>query len=189
MTMAGVSGTSPLALAWQHTELFWAQTWSVVERHPLAVLLCAAVPAALRGYILLRRPSVPRTRLALLELIVTLWRVLLLAVAIWAACSGREWRNLRTHVSAAAAWQIALSRLGWHLAHHLRMVLWQLLIFALGFAILYTLALWILKKLARKEPWLLDPRHQGAVESLLRNLVFVPLGIIYLVEMARPAFQ
>lgn len=180
-------GYSRLALAWQHTGIFWAQTWAVIEHHPLAVLVCAAVPAALRGYVLLRGNSVSRGLAAFLDFVVTLWRVLLLGVAVWAACSGRELRILRAQMGVAAAWQIALQGLGGQFAHHLRLILWQLLFFVLAFLLLHRALRWIVRAGARRNVWLQNPLHRLAMDSVLRNLVLAPLLVIYVVEMARPA--
>lgn len=179
----------PFVLAWRHTEIFWAQIGAVIAHHPVAVIMCAAVPAVLRGYVLLQGSSVGRGRAAFFDIVVTLWRVLLLGVAVWAACSGREWRQLREQVGGMAAWQIALGRLGWHVAHHLRLVLWELLFLVVAFVLLH----WAMRKgvraMGNRDTWLRDPLHRVAVDSVLRNLVLGPLLVIYLVEMARPAFQ
>lgn len=180
---------SPLELAWRHTAAVWAQTADAVARHPLALSVCAAVPAALRAYILLRGASMPRTRPAALEILVTLWRVLLVCIAVWAACSGREWRALRSQDGVVAAWQITFSRMGWHLAHQLRMVLWELLLFVVAFGLLYLILMRMVGALARVNAWLREPRHRLATETVLRNLIVLPLALIYLVEIARPAFQ
>lgn len=124
-----------------------------------------------------------------MDIVVTLWRVLLLAVAIWAACSGQEWRALRARVGTAAAWQLALGLLGQQFARHLRVMLWELLLFVLAFVVLH----WILRRAVRasgtKNAWLRESRHRVAMDSVLRNLVLAPLIVIYFVELARPAFQ
>jgi hypothetical protein len=179
----------PLALAWHHTGIFWAQTVAVIEHHPVAVLICAALPAILRGYVLVRGNSVSRGRAAWMDIIVTFWRVLLLAVAIWAACSGREWRALRAQVGTAAAWQLALGQLGAQFAYHLRLVLWELLFFVLAFVLLHWALRRAVRALGQKNAWIRESRHRVAMDSVLRNFVLAPLLVIYLVEMARPAFQ
>lgn len=180
---------SPLAIAWRHTGIFWAQTAAVIEHHPMAVLICAALPAILRGYALIRGNSVSRKQGAWMDIVVTFWRVLLLGVAIWAACSGREWRALRAQVGTAAAWQLALGQLGTQFAHHLRVTLWELLLFILAFIVLHWVLRWAVRALGQKNAWLRESRHRVAMDSVLRNLVLAPLIVIYLVEMARPAFQ
>lgn len=180
---------SPLAIAWQHTQEFWVQTLAVIGRHPVAVLICGVVPAAERAYVLVRGERFGRGVLALLEGLVMLWRILLCSVAVWAACSGQEWQALRAQVGAAAAWQVALGRLGFHLAHHLRMVLWELLFFFIGFLLFHQIVVWCVRAVAVRNQWLREPRHQRAVRSILRNLILAPMAVIYLVEMARPAFQ
>ena len=180
---------SPLAVAWRHTGIFWSQTIVVIEHHPLAVLICAALPAVLRGYALMRGNSISRGRAASMDIVVTFWRVLLLGVAIWAACSGREWRVLRAQVGTAAAWQLALGQIGTQFAHHLRLILWELLFFVLAFILLHWALRRAVRALGQKNAWLRESRHRVAMDSVLRNLVLAPLIVIYLVEMVRPAFQ
>jgi hypothetical protein len=189
LMVASSRSMSPLAIAWRHTGIFWAQTLGVIERHPVAVLVCAALPAILRGYALVRGNSVSRWRTATMDIVVTFWRVLLLGVAIWAACSGREWRALRAQAGTAAAWQLALGQVGMQFAHHLRLTLWELLFFVLGFILLHWLLRRAVRALGQRNEWLQVPRHRVAMDSALRNLVLAPLIVIYLVEMARPAFQ
>ena len=189
LMVTGSRSMSPLAIAWRHTGIFWAQTVGVIERHPVAVLVCAALPAILRGYALVRGNSVSRWRTATMDIVVTFWRVLLLGVAIWAACSGREWRALRAQVGTAAAWQLALGQVGMQFAHHLRLTLWELLFFVLAFILLHWLLRWAVRALGRRNEWLQVSQHRVAMDSALRNLVLAPLIVIYLVEMARPAFQ
>ena len=179
---------SPLHLAWQHTCAFWLQTLLTVARHPAIILLCAAVPAVERGYMLLRARRAGRGELAILDLLVTLWRVGLIAVAIWAASSGVEWKALSQRFGVITAWQLALSALGSYIANHLRMVLWELLFFAVAFWLGARVVRGIVQ-LGSGTGWLHDRLHQEAVASVLRNLILFPLALIYLVEMARPVFR
>ena len=190
MELLSVLGpASPLTQAWAHTEAFAVQTWSVLRHHPLAVLVCAVVPAAERGYVLLRGRQLKPGQLGLLEGVVTLWRLLLCGVAIWAACSGYELRELRARVGAVGAWQLALDQLGDHIAHHLRAELWELLFFAAGLLLGILLIRWAVRGVARASRWMRETPHQRATVSVLWNLVLVPMAVIYLVEMARPALQ
>jgi hypothetical protein len=189
--LIGASGQtgSSLALAWHHTGDFWAQTGAAIAHHPVAILACAAVPAAERGYVLSQSKPLGRGQLALMELVVTLWRIFLCAVAIWVACTGHEWQYLSSRVGAVAAWQVALGMLGAYLAHHLRMLLWELVF--LGAALLLgTLILrWTVRAMALGLAWLREAHHQKAMRSVLRNLILAPILVIYLVEMARPVFR
>lgn len=179
---------SPLQLAWRHTCAFWVQTLLTVARHPAVILLCAAVPAVERGYMLLRARRAGRGELAILDLLVTLWRAGLVAVAIWAASSGVEWKALSQRFGVITAWQLALSALGSYIANHLRMVLWELLFFAVAFW-LGARIVRALVQLGSGTGWLHDRLHQEAAASVLRNLILFPLALIYLVEMARPVFR
>lgn len=187
VTIPGSRPASPLALACSHTQVFWAQTGFAIAHHPLAVLVCAAVPAAERGYVLLRGGALDRSRLVLLEALATVGRILLCFVAIWAACSGKEWRALQSKVGTTAAWQIAADQVGWHLAHHLRMLVWELLFFALALWAGFLVIRGVVRGLARG--WLRESRPQRAAIGVLLNLILVPVAVIYLVEMARPALQ
>lgn len=180
---------SPLSLAWAHTQTFWLQTGAAIGQHPLALMVCATLPAAERGYVLLRGRNLGSGRLALLEALVTVWRFLLCAVAVWAACSGRQWRALQMEVGGAAAWQVALDRLGLHIAHHLRMVLWELVFLAVAMLLAVTMVRWGMRALAVGIQWLRETAHQTAARSVVWNLLLLPAVVVYLVEMARPAFQ
>lgn len=189
ISVAAAPPGSPLMLAWQHTCAFWVQTLLTVARHPLLILLCAAVPAIERGYMLLRARKAGNGELALLDLLVTLWRVGLVAVAIWAASSGVEWRALSARWGAMTAWQLALSTLGTYFASHLRMILWELLFFAVAFWLGTRIVRGLVQMAAGPGWWLRDRLHQEAAASVLRNLILFPLAVIYLVEMARPVFR
>jgi hypothetical protein len=179
---------SPLALAWGHTKIFWAQTCAAVGHHPLVILVCAAVPAIERAFILLHGRQMRPGQSALLEILVTLWRILLCAVAVWVACSGQEWRRLSSRVGVMRAWQLAIGQLGLFFSHHLWILLWEILFFLAAFLLLARLLEWLVRVLARRGGWLSEKRHRMAVNSVLRNLIFAPLAVIYLVEMARPVF-
>lgn len=189
LLLAILSSPTPLHEAWQHTGEIWRQTLLVFAHHPFAILFCAVVPAIERGYVLLRGPWLERRRIAFLELLVTLWRVLLCLVAVWAACSGQQVHDLSEAHGEIAAWQIVLAGMGTHIAHHLRMVLWELLFFAAGMLLLYLVLTWISAAVARAKEWETADRHRAALQSVLRNLILAPILVIYLVEITRPAFQ
>lgn len=180
---------TPLMLAWRHTGAFWMQTGLALAHHWLAVLVCAAVPAVERGYRLLRARSATRAQLALMDFLVTLWRVGLCVVAIWAGTSGVEWRSLAARVGALAAWQFALEEMGSYFAHHLRMLIWELLFFAIAFWVAGKLLNALVSLIVRTGVWLRKAPYQQVAASVLRNLILVPLAVIYLVEMARPIFR
>lgn len=189
VTLLAAHSESPLHLAWRHTGEFWTELAGVIVHHPVAILVCAAVPAVERGFAHLHPGMIDRGRLALLEMLITLWRVLLVIVAVWAATSGIEWQQLRNQSGAMAAWQIALSQVGAHLAHHIRMVLWELLFLVVALLVAYWIFVWCVRALSGSISWLRPVRHRQAALSIGRNLVFAPVLVIYLVEMARPVFQ
>jgi hypothetical protein len=189
LTPAPVPSHFTLALACRHTGTFWAQTGLAMFHHPFLIFGCAALPAAERAWVLLRGPWMGRGKLAMLELAVTLWRVLLCGVAVWVACSGREWHTLSAQVGAMAAWQVALQSLGSYMAHHLRMLFWELLLFAAAFLLLHKAISFAVRALSRTWPWLRDEQHQHVARSVLRNLILAPVMLIYIVEMTRPVLR
>ena len=186
---AAVRPESPLTLAWRHTGAFWVQTGLAMAHHWFIILVCAAVPAVERGYRLLRARSASRSSLALMDFLVTLWRIGLCIVAIWAGTSGREWHSLSARVGVAAAWQFSLEELGSYFAHHLRMLIWELVFFALAFWAAGKLLDAVVTLAVRTGVWVRETNYQQAAASVLRNLILVPLAVIYLVEMARPIFR
>jgi hypothetical protein len=189
LTAPAMHAASPLALAWRHTEVFCWQTASTFAHHPLAILACAAIPAAERFYVLLYGTRLSRGPMAALELLATLWRVILCAVVVWAACSGREERALAAQIGVMAAWQISLVNVGAYLAHHLRTVLWEILFVAVALLLATILAHWLVTALARSVNWLRERARQEAALSVWRNLILIPLLLVYLVEMARPTLR
>jgi hypothetical protein len=189
VTTAAIHAVSPLALAWRHTEAFWGQTAVTFVRHPLAILACAAVPAAERCYVLLRGKDLNRGKMAALELLATVCRVLLCAVAVWAACSGREQQALAAHMGTMATWQIYLENVGIYVAHHLRTVLWEFLFLVLAVLLAGRIVRWLVAALAHGAGWMKEPAHRQAALSVWRNLIVFPFVLIYLVEMARPTLR
>lgn len=189
LIFAAAQSTFSLTVALRHTGTLWAQTGLTILHHPFVILACAALPAAERAWVLSRGAWTGRGKLAILELFVTLWRILLCAVAVWAACSGREWHTLSARVGAMAAWQLALVNLGAYVAHHLRVLIWEAVLFAAAFLLLLRALSWSVRALAGRWTSLRDENHQAAMQSALRNLVLAPVLLIYLVEMARPALR
>jgi hypothetical protein len=189
LTILGAPTVSPLALAWRHTGVFWSQTAATLARHPLPILACAAVPAVERCVVLLYGNRLSRGTMAALELLVTLWRVMLCAVAVWAACSGRELHTLTAQMGATAAWQLALENVGAYLAHRVRALLWEILFFIVALLVADRIVRWLVPALSRRMEWLRDKSHQKAALSVWRNLILFPFALIYLVEMARPALR
>jgi hypothetical protein len=179
----------PLKLAWQHSGQFWAKTGTTFAHHWVPLLLCALVPAIARGYILLQRGSLRRGRVALFDLLVTISRVFLCAVAVWAACTGNEWRQLSSRWGAVAAWQVGLGLAGVNVAHRLRMLLWELLFFAVVFLLARQILRWAVQAGSLPIPWLHESHRRRAALSVTTNLLLVPVAVVYLVEIVRPLFH
>jgi hypothetical protein len=173
--------------AWQNSGEFWAQTGMVVARHPLAVLVCSAVPAAERAYLLLHAEPIPRWRLTLLEAVLTVWRVLLCIGALWVVLTPERWRTFWFRFSDNYAMQNSLQHLGAYLGQHLHIVLWELTLFAAAFLLLNYALVWMARGLARLDT-LREADRQRAFVSVVRNLVLVPLALIYLVELLQQKF-
>jgi hypothetical protein len=185
----GAPVVSPLAVAWRHTGVFWSQTAAAFVRHPVAILACAAIPAIERCYVLLHGTRLSRGPMAALELLVTVWRVILCAVAVWAACSGRELRALTARMGATAAWQMTLENVGAYLSHQVRAVLLEIVFLALVLLLAERIACWVVGSLSRRVQWFREHTHRQAVLSLWRNLILFPVALIYLVEMVRPGLR
>jgi hypothetical protein len=177
------------ATAWQNTGAFWAQTLLAVARHPLAVLGCSVVPAAERAYFLLESKPIERWRLTALEAVLTVWRVLLFVVAVWVALSPEEWQALKQHFTNPDELQLSLQHTGAYLGRDLHVLLLELLFFAAAFLLLNFILVLIVRGLAKISAALQSPIRQKALVSVLRNLLLVPLGLIYLVEIFRLRFS
>jgi hypothetical protein len=171
-----------IATAWHNSGGFWAETWMAVTRHPLVVLACGAVPAAERAYLLLETRPIPRWRLTLLEAILTLWRILICVAMVWVAVTPERWELTRAQLSGNVSAQVALQKLGAYLGNHLHVVLWELFFFAAAFLLLNYLLVLASRATVPPDPPAQRNRRKAFV-SVLRNLVLVPLALIYLVEL------
>lgn len=187
--MLGAPFDSPLSLAWRQTGVFWSQTFHALARHPLPIFACAAVPAVERCFVLLHGTRLSRGSMAAMEFLVTLWRVMLCGVVVWAACSGREFQVLHAQMGALAAWQVALDHVGAYLAHRVRAVLWEILFFVVVAILAEGIVRWLVLAMARHVAWLREMSHQKATLSVWRNLILIPVVLIYLVEIVRPSLH
>jgi hypothetical protein len=184
--MVLTTGPTGFAEAWQHSKGFWVEIGAAIVHHPVLLLSLALIPAILRGYFLLRTHPTPRWQLNLTEALLTIWRVIICIVAIWAILTPREWRSFRFCVRNLDQLQYAIQRLGTYLGHNLHLLLWELLIFAVTFGLLNAL----LSALAHTTSS--DARdtkraisHRRAYASVLRNLFLGPLALLYLVAIVR----
>lgn len=173
--------------AWQNSWGFWAQTGMAVARHPLLVLACSAVPAAERAYLLLHTEPIQRWRLTLLEAVLTVWRVLLCVGAVWVALTPEKRQALWFRFSNNAAMQKSLQHLGAYLGQQLHVLLWELALFAATFLLLNYVLVLVARLLGRLGA-LRSADGQAAFVSVLRNLVLVPLALIYLVVLLQQKF-
>jgi len=165
--------------AWQNSGDFWIETGIAVWRHPLLVLVCAMVPAAARAYLLLETGPIPAWRVALVEALLTVWRILLCVAMVWIAVTPAKWQSTRMLFSGNEMAQAALGRMGTYLGNHLHVVLWELAFFAAAFLLLNYLLVLASRRLFRSD----EGNRRKAFVSVLRNLVLVPLALIYLVEL------
>jgi hypothetical protein len=189
LTLVTQDVESALPLAWQHSGEFWTQTGIAIGQHPFVVFVCAVVPAAERVFVHLRSGRITHGQMALLEILVTLWRIMLCAVAAWLACTGHEWETLSARVGRVDAWPVALQLFGRYIGHHVRMELWQVVFFVLAFLLLGLILRWSVAALAQGSAWMRVENHRRAVLSGLLNLIYAPVAVIYLIEMARPIFR
>lgn len=182
-----VSSPYGLAAAWQHSMVFWQQTLAAVSHHWPALLAVVIIPAALRAYLTLKVRPIQRWELNLSEALLTVCRILICGVAIWALLSYPEWQTFKLRLRNPSQFQLAVQRLGASLGKSLHILLWELLIFAFGFWLLHILLSFLADCLARAK----DPeRHvvlYRAIGSVLRNMILTPLALIYLVAMMRQA--
>lgn len=184
-----VSAPSGFAVAWEQSRFFWAQTAAAVARHPLALLAFSAVLAAERAYLLLHTKPLERWQLALWETLLTVCRVLLCLVAIWVALTPHERQGLLTRLTTDGEVQYGLQRLGAFLGRQLHVLVWELILLAAAFVVLNLLLRLAVKGLARFVVWLREPDRRKASVAIVRNLILLPLALVYLVEIIRPAFS
>jgi hypothetical protein len=182
-----VLATTPtgLAEAWQHSKEFWVQIGAAIAHHPILLLSLALIPAILRGYFLQRTQPTPRWQLNLTEALLTIWRVLICIVAIWAILTPREWQSFRLHVQNLAQLQYAIQRLGAYLGRNLHLLLWELLIFSLIFLLLNALLSALAHITSDTRDTARAVSRRRAYASVLRNLVLGPLALLYLVAIVR----
>jgi hypothetical protein len=75
------------------------------------------------------------------------------------------------------------------MAHHLRMLMWEILLFAAAFLLVHKAIFFAVRALSRASAWLRDEQHQHVLRSVLRNLILAPVMLIYIVEMTRPVLR
>jgi hypothetical protein len=180
--------SSGLPLAWRTTQVFWLATIAALERHPLPLFTCAAIPAAIRAYLLLHTRPIHRWQLNAIDALLVGARVLLCVIAVWVALPSGEWVELKRYLAQPMAFEIALQRIGAYLGKSLHTFFWEAFFFVAAFLLLN----WLLKSIARPLSRSSTAAHSHikhrAVWSILRNMLLVPAALVYIVEILRLRF-
>jgi hypothetical protein len=184
-----VSSPYGLAAAWQHTKTFWQETFTAVGQHLPLLLAVAIIPAALRAYLIMKAHPIRRWELNLAETLLTVWRILICAVALWVVLTFREWQTFKLRLRQPDQLQYAMQKLGAYLGKSLHLLLWELLLFAIVFLLMHVVLSAIAGLLARSGRAERMAVRRKAISSFLRNLVLAPLALIYLVTIMRQAFS
>jgi hypothetical protein len=187
--IAWVSSPYGLAAAWQHSEIFWQQTFGAVGRHLPLLLAVAIVPAALRAYLIRKAQTIRHWELNLTEALLTVWRILICVVAVWAVLTPREWQTFKMRLRDMDRIQLTIQRLGAALGRTLHILLWELLLFAIALLLIHVLLTFIAKLAAQGSNAQKRLLLYKAASSFLRNLILAPLALIYIVAVLRQAFS
>jgi hypothetical protein len=178
---------SALSEALKLSGAFWKQTLTAFVRHPGVVLLFAAPVAIERAWALLRARPVPTWWLPSLEAVVYLWRLLMCLVAAWVVLSPAQTAALRAVLRSNARIQTTIGRAGATMGNQLWLLLWEIVFCAAAFFLLN----WLLNAVAslgarslNMDTHLKETR-QGALVSAARNLLLVPVALIYLAVVLR----
>jgi len=186
---AGPSTGSVFVEAWRLTRTFWSQTLTALAQHFPIILLYAAPPATYRAWVIIRTKPVPAWWLPSLEALVAVWRFLMIAVVVWIVLTPAELATLQTTLTSNAQIEDTLTRLGQTLGNQLWLLFWESAFFLavfLGLSLLLSIMarLWVQGAdidMERKK----DQRL--AMAAVARNLLLVPLAMIYVVVVIRHA--
>lgn len=180
--------TEAFATAWQTTKVFWQSTFLALQRHPLPLFTCAAIPAAIRAYLLLHVRAIHRWQLNAIDALLVGARVLLCVIAVWVALPATEWVELKHYVCQPTAFEVALQRIGLYLGKSLHIFFWEALFFIVAFLLLNALLASVARPLSRSKTATATHLRHRALTSILRNLLLVPAALVYLVEILRLRF-
>lgn len=181
---------SALAVAWQMSGAFLTQTLIAFAHHPGIVLLYAAPPATERAWVLLRSKPVPAWWLPSMEGLIAIWRLLLCAVALWVVLTPVQVAFLRGALTSNATFQAALDTLRENVRKGPGPLLWEVIFFLVAFFLLS----WLLSLMAHfwiQAPDLEQERRENqrlALAAVVRNLLLIPLGLIYVAVVVRHIF-
>lgn len=178
---------SALTEAWRLSEAFWTQTLRAFAHHPAIILLYAAPVAIERAWAALRSRPIPAAWLPAVEALVFLWRLLMCAVAAWVVLTPAQRASMRTILRSNASIQRTLQLLGAKLGQQLWLLLWETVLCLAAFFLLNWLVTAIARLLLRglnveRE----QKKHRRvAFSAVARNLVLVPLALIYVAVVVR----
>jgi hypothetical protein len=173
--------------AWQMSAAFWKQTFAAFLSHPGIVLLYATPVALERAWVVLRNRPIPAVSLVWLEACVNLWRLLLCAVAVWIVVTPAEAAYLLKILQSNTLIQATIDSLSLSLGDHVWLLAWEIG-FCLAACIVLNLLLsgvariWVMGQDVEPEE---KKNRRVAATAVARNLILVPLALIYVVIVVR----
>jgi hypothetical protein len=173
--------------AWRLTGTFWLQSLAAFARHPGLVLLYAVPAAAARAWVLLRTRPVPAWWIPCLDALLILWRLLMCAVALWIVLTPPQIATLRATLTSNSLLQSKLDGLGVTVGRQLRLLSWEIALYVVAFLLLNWLLTLIARLCigARKIAPERKKNQRVALAAILRNLLLVPLALIYVAVVIR----
>ena len=136
---------------------------------------------------LLRTKPVPAWWIPLFDAFLILWRVLMCAVALWVVLTPAQTATLRDALASNALMQAKLDGLGEAIGRQLWLLGWEILLYIAAFVLL-NLLLSLSARLWNRGRKAISDRQmnrQAAVAAVVRNLVLIPLGLIYIAVVVR----
>lgn len=173
--------------AWQMSAAFWKQAVAAFLSHPGIILLYATPVALERAWAVLRNKPIPAVSLAWLEAFVNLWRLLLCAVAVWVVVTPAEAAYLLKVLQSNTLIQATLDSLNNVLGNHFWLLAWEIG-FCLAACVVLNLLLsgiariWVMGQDVAPEE---RKNRRVAVTAVARNLILVPMALIYIVIVVR----
>lgn len=176
-----------LPQAWQMSAAFWEQTLAAFFSHPGIVLLYATPVALERAWVVLRTRSAPSRGLPWLEAVVVFWRLILCAVAVWVVVTPAQAAYLLKTLQSNTLIQATIDSLSQSLGDHLWLLAWEIgfcltACIVLNFLLSGVARLWVMGQDVEPEE---RKNRRVAVTAVARNLVLVPLALIYIVVVVR----
>lgn len=178
---------SSLPEAWQMSAAFWKQSFAAFATHPGIVLLYATPVALERAWVVLRNRPVPARGLPWLEAMVNLWRLMLCAVAVWVVVTPAQAAYLLKILTSNTLIAATIDSLSASLGNHFWLLAWEIAFclaacIVLNFLLSGFARIWVMGQDIDHE----EKKHRRmAVTALARNLILVPLALIYVVVVVR----